>query len=147
VDGTDLQAVLDDAAGATAMTRELPEALEKWLNSVPPGTCPGCKQPIFKRGQQRSRRQRVCTRKRCPGRQEYLRLYAAGVNLRLRGPSFLREVARVVSVEGKPHRVLVVLSPCQHILELPRSKGDTGQKKRQCQECRGGIPPQAAQAV
>jgi len=129
------------------MAAPLPEALVRWLNSVPEGTCPGCKQPLLP-GQRRGRGgvSRLCTRPKCPGRQEYVRLYSSGTNQRLRGPSFLREVVRVEDVKDKPRRVRIVLS-CSHSLEQPRSKGATGQKKRQCQECRKEATAQAAPAA
>lgn len=126
------------------MAAPLPEALVRWLNSVPEGTCPGCKKPLPS-GQRPGRGgvSRLCTRESCPGRQEYVRLYSAGTNQRLRGPSFLRDVARVEEVEDNPRRVRLTLS-CGHILVLPRSKGGTGQKKRQCQECRTATATPAA---
>lgn len=118
------------------MTAPLPDALVQWLNSVPEGMCPGCKKPLLP-GQRPGRGgvSRLCTRKECPGRREYSRLYSAGTNQRLRGPSFLRDVLRVEDVDGNHRRVRIILS-CSHSLEQPRSKGSTGQKKRQCQKCR-----------
>jgi hypothetical protein len=98
------------------------EALERWKRNAPRGKCPGCGRPVP------DGNKFLCGSLAC--RKKYLAIRQQGT----RPLTLLREIAKLVPVEGSRGRVVATLSPCGHQEELPRSKVRPGWRRR-CQAC------------